>query len=349
MRKGKKLLALSMVVMAMLSGCGGGNTEKKGESAEQSSSFVAGMVCDTGGVNDQSFNQSSWEGLQAFEKEEGAKVSYLESSQASDYATNFDKFTDQDDINLIWGIGFNVAEPLQKAAEMNPDKTFAIVDFDYGDKIPENVACTTFNVQDSAFLVGYIAGLTTETNKVGYIGGMKSPTMDLFEYGYCGGVAYAAKELGKKIEVDVQFAESFTDAAKGKAMAKQMYGSGCDILFHAAGGVGVGAIEEAAEEGKWMIGVDRDQSYLAPENILTSALKITGVAVKEVSKLAKDGEKIGGRSFAYGLAEGAVGIPEENPNLSEETYKKAMEVQKKIENKEIVPPATEDEYKSFIQ
>lgn len=340
MRK-KAAFALAVAVAVGAAGC-----SQKPEPKEKKGEFAATMVCDTGGINDQSFNQSSWEGLQKFAKDTGAKVNYLESAQASDFATNFDKLSDED-LNLIWGIGYNVADALLDSAKANPDKTYGIVDYDFGKKTPDNVVCTVFNVQDSSFLVGYIAGLTTESGKVGYIGGMKSPTMDLFEFGYHAGVNYAAKETGRQITTDVQYAESFTDSAKGKAMAKSMYSTGIDVIFQAAGGVGVGAIEEAQEEGKWIIGVDRDQSYLAPKNVLTSALKITGVATLEVTKKVKDGENVGGKTFTYGLAEGAVGIPKDNPNLKAEIYDKAMAAQKLVEDKKIVPPSSEKELKQF--
>lgn len=353
----KKITALLLAgVMALsLSACGTSKQEPAGETpktteaptqAEPAGEFYTAMVADTGGVNDQSFNQSAWEGLQAFGKSTGAKVSFLESKQASDYASNFDKLADEG-ANLIWGIGFTLADALSEASTMNPEQMYGIVDFDYGENTPDNVACTTFNVQDSSFLVGYIAGLTTKTNRVGYIGGMKSPTMDLFEYGYRAGVAYAAKELGKKIDVDVQFAESFTDAAKGKAIAASMYSAGSDIIFHAAGGVGVGAIEQAVEEGKWVIGVDRDQSYLAPKNVLTSALKIVSVATEELSKEAMKGTDIGGKTFKYGLAEGAVGIPKENPNMDPKVYEKAMEIEKLIRDEAIVAPYNEATFTEF--
>ena len=344
----KRVLAamLGLITVVGMTGCAGSGGETKSSGA--GADFKASMVCDTGGINDQSFNQSSWEGLQEFGEENGAEVNYLESTQASDYPTNFDKLSDED-LNLIWGVGYNVADSLKETAELNPDKMFAIVDYDFGEETPDNVICSTFDVQDSSFLVGYIAGLTTETNKVGFIGGMKSPAIDFFEYGYCAGVDYAAKELGKEIELNVQYADSYSDSAKGKAIAKSMYSSGCDVLFHAAGGVGKGAIEEAQEEGKWIIGVDRDQAYLAPDNVLTSALKITGVATKEISQKVKDGEDIGGQSFTYGLADEAVGIPKENPNLAEGVYDKAMEVQALIEKGEIVVPTTEDEYQQFMK
>lgn len=353
MRKKIAVLISAVMMTFSLAACGSsGNTtnanNKGAGSIDGKSEFSTSMVADTGGINDQSFNQSAWEGLQAFSEETGAKVSYLESAQVSDFSSNFDKLTDGD-MDLIWGIGFNTAEAMLSAAEMNPDQTFAIVDNEFGEGTPENIASAVFDVQDSSFLVGYIAGLTTETNRVGYIGGMKSPTMDKFEYGYVAGVEYAAKELGKDIKVDVQFAESFTDAAKGKAMAASMYSSGADIIFHAAGGVGVGVIEQAVEENKLVIGVDRDQSYLAPKNILTSALKNVGVATKELSKEVMNGTDIGGQTFTYGLAEGAVGIPKENPNMKPEVYKKAMKVQELISKGEIVPPYSEETYKSFAK
>lgn len=350
----KKLIAVLMVTAifgfsSVLGGCGSKATNAKGEKgsteAEKSSEFSTSIVCDTGGVNDQSYNQSAWEGLESFGEDTGAKVSYLESTQATDYTTNFDKLSDEE-LNLIWGNGFNVAESFLNSAKMNPDKTYAIVDFSF-DEVPDNVACTTFSVQDSSFLVGYIAGITTETNKVGYIGGQKSPTMDFFEYGYRAGAEYAGKELGKEITVEVQYGESFSDAAKGKAMAAAMYNSGSDIIFQAAGGLGVGVIEGAVEEEKWVIGVDRDQSYLAPDHMLTSALKTVGIATKELSKKMMDGEEIGGKTFSYGLKEGAVGIPKENPNLESDVYEKAKQIQEKIETGEIVAPFDEDSYKNF--
>lgn len=337
---------LTATMVLSLTACGAEKKPTTDLSNDTTTDFSVSMVADTGGVNDQSYNQSAWEGLQQFAEETGAKIGYLESTQASDYAPNFDKLSDQD-LGLIWGIGFAMAEPLLEAAQVNPDTTFAILDNEFGDATPSNVTCATFNVQDSSFLVGYIAGLTTQTDRVGYIGGMKSPTMDLFEYGYRAGVDYAAKELGKTIVTDVQFAESFTDAAKGKAMAAAMYSAGSDILFHAAGGVGVGAIEQAVESDKLVIGVDRDQSYLAPNNVLTSALKIVGIATKELSKKVMNGEDIGGKTYAYGLAEGAVGIPTDNSNMDPSIYEKAMEVQELIKKREIVAPHDEASYESF--
>lgn len=361
----KKILAVLLTVGMMVSATAcasqpsassaaassGGAASSAAASSEASSAaaggFKAAMVTDTGGVNDQSFNQSSWEGLQSFGKDAGAKVSYLESKQATDYATNLDKLAD-DNNNLIWGIGYAMADAIGNASKQNSDINYAIIDNGYDPKtMGTNVAGVMFRAQESSFLVGYAAGKSTKTNKVGFIGGQTSAIIDQFQYGYQAGVDYAAKELGKKIAVSVQYAQSFSDSAKGKAIANKMYSDGCDIVFHAAGGVGVGVIEAAKEANKMAIGVDRDQAYLAPKNVLTSALKLAGKAVADVSKDAKDGQKIGGKTYTFGLKEGAVGIPTNNPNMSKSVYDDTMKIQEKIISGSIVPPYDKETYKKF--
>lgn len=339
----KRIIALLMAttLVLSLSACGSKN-ETKPETETTTENYKAGMVTDTGGVNDQSFNQSAWEGLQNLSKSTGAEVSYLESTQETDYASNLDKQVDEGK-SLIWGIGFAMADAILNAADMNPDVSFAIIDNAY-ETTPSNVTGVMFRAQEPSFIVGYIAGLTTKTDKVGFVGGITSNIIDQFDYGYRAGVDYAAKELGKTITVDVQYADSFGDSAKGKAIANKMFSSGCDIVFHAAGGVGVGVIEAAKEADKFAIGVDRDQAYLATENVLTSALKLVNVAVELLSKEAMNGTEIGGQTFTYGLAEDAVGIPKDNPNMDPAVYDKAIALEQLIKDGTIVPPYNADTY-----
>lgn len=308
--------------------------------------FSVAMITDTAGVNDQSFNQSAWEGLQQFEKDTGANVNYLESKQSADYVTNLERLADAEN-DFIWAVGLDTADALLEAAEENPDITYAIVDNSY-EETPDNVAGIIFKAQEPSFLVGYVAGKTTETDKVGFVGGIENAVIRQFMYGYEAGVSYAANELGKEIEISTQYAESFSDAAKGKAIASKMFSDGCDIVYQAAGGTGTGVIEAAKEAGKFAIGVDRDQAYLAPENVLTSALKKVGTAVQMVSEQVMNGEEIGGQTLIFGLADDCVGIPEENPNMSQEVYEDTMKIEDLIRNGEIVPPATEEEYNEFL-
>lgn len=355
------LLATVMAVSATACSSGSSTSSASSQAASQASSaassqaessstasqkdFKIAMVTDTGGVNDQSFNQSSWEGLQQLGKDTGAKVSYQESKQESDYATNLDKAAD-DENKLIWGIGFAMADAVTNAAKANPDISYAIIDNAY-EKTPSNVTGVVFRAQEPSFLVGYIAGKTTKTNKVGFVGGIKGVVIDQFEYGYRAGVAYAAKELKKKIDIESQYAESFVDSAKGKAIATKMYSDGCDIVFHAAGNVGVGVIEAAKEAKKLVIGVDKDQSYLAPDYVLTSAMKLVNKAIEIVSKDAMNGKQIGGQTYNFGLTEDAVGIPTTHKLMSDDTYNAAVALEGKIKDKSITPPANKDEFTKF--
>lgn len=337
-RRGIRLTALLSAVAVLLTGC---SIPQK-----DTTKYKVASVTDTGGVNDQAFNQLAWEGLVKFSEETGAEVSYIESKQASDYMTNLDRATDGFN-DLIWGTGFAMADTIATVARLNPDISFALIDNQVPDA-PFNVTSVIFRAEEPSFVVGYIAGMTTQTNKVGYVGAVRTDTSMQFEYGYVCGVAYAAQELGKEIEVQIQMTESYADAAKAKAVASKMYSSGCDVIFHAAGGAGYGVIEAAKEWDKFVIGVDKDQSYLAPDNVLTSALKKVDVAVGIVSKMAMNGEEIGGQTLSYGIKEGCAGIPEENPNLDPAIQEKAMTILEQIDNGEIVPPKNEEEYQEFL-
>ena len=309
------------------------------------SDYKISMITDTGGVSDQSFNQGSWEGLKQLEKDKGWKVNYLESKQESDYASNLDKAVD-DEANLIWGIGFAMADAVADVAAKNKDVQFAIIDNAY-DNPAENLTGVTFRAQEPSFMVGYIAARTTKTNKVGFVGGISGVVIDQFDYGYKAGIAYANKENGTNVEVLTQYADSFSDSAKGKAIASKMFSDGCDVVFHAAGGVGAGVIEAAKEANKFAIGVDRDQAYLAPENVLTSALKKVDKAIIEVSTEIQGGAK-GGRNIELGAAEGCVGIPEDHPHVDDAVYKAALEFEDKFKDGSIVAPMNKEKYDEYV-
>lgn len=358
----KKKIALglaSALVLTSVVGCSGGEkTEQTNEEAKPAETteeaateeapaaektLKVGMVTDVGGVNDESFNQSAWEGLQRAQEDLGIEASYLESKQDADYQTNLDTMIDAEN-DLIWGIGYKMGGALLETAAQYPDQKFAIIDYSYGDTTPENIVGVVFHQEQCSFLVGYIAGKMTETNKVGFVGGMKGALIEQFEAGYKAGVKYANPEA----EVDAQYAESFSDAAKGKAIAQKMYNGGADIVFHAAGNVGSGVIEAAKEMEKWAIGVDRDQNYLAPENVLTSAMKLVGTGTYSITKDLIDGKWQGGSTVDYGVAEQGVGIaPTSNKHVPAELLEKVDAIQEKIASGEIVVPLTNDEADAF--
>ncbi len=307
--------------------------------------YKIAMVTDVGGVNDQSFNQSAWEGLKKAEKDLGIKAAYKESKQDADYGPNMETFTDAE-YDLIWGIGFLMGDAIKNTALINPDQKYAIVDFAYGPETPKNVGCAVFQEEQPSFLVGYIAGKMTKTNKVGFVGGIKFPLIEKFEYGFMAGVKLA----NPKAEVLRQYAESFTDAAKGKAITNNMYQQGADIVFHASGGVGDGVIEAAKEKGKWAIGVDKDQNFLAPDNVLTSAMKRVDNAVYDMSKKMTSGNFPGGETVVYNLSNDGVGIaPTSSKHVSKAILDEVDALIAKIKAGTIVVPATNDQYMSFMK
>ena len=208
-----------------------------------------------------------------------------------------------------------------------------------------------FKAEQPSFLVGYIAGKMTETNKVGFVGGIAGDVIWGFDYGFQAGVQYAAKELGKDIEVLNQYAESFSDIAKGKAITTQMYQQGADIVFHAAGDVGTGVIEAAKEQDKWAIGVDRDQNYLAPDNVLTSAMKRVDVGVYNVIKAMTEGNYPGGETIVYGLEDGgAVDIaPTSDKHVPKEILDEVEELKQMIIDGEIDVPFNEETFEEYLK
>jgi len=334
----KKVILALMVLVAIISfGCG-----KKGE--EEAVIKVA-MVTDVGGVNDQSFNQSAWEGLSKAATDFAIKVSYLESKQDADYDSNLETVFDGGN-DIIWGIGFKMADKIKEAATKNPDQKYAIIDFSFGDETPANVTCVVFKEQEGSFLVGYIAAKMSKTGKVGFVGGMDFDVIHRFKYGYLSGVKFA----NPKAEIVSQYAASFSDAAKGKAITNQMYKNGADVVFHAAGGVGDGVIEAGKEKNKMVIGVDRDQSSLAPENVITSAMKRVDNAIYGVVKKYINGTWEGGKTISYGLVEGGVDIaPTSYVLVPKDILDEVEGVKKDIIDGKIKVPSSEVEYNEWLK
>ncbi len=304
-----------------------------------------GMVTDVGGVNDQSFNQSAWEGLQKTKKDLGIKVSYQESKQDADYQANLETLYDAGN-DLIWGIGFKMADAVLKAAKQNPKQKYAIIDYSFGDKTPPNVVGVMFKAEEGAFLAGFIAAKMSKTNTIGFIGGMSVPIIHSFQYGFKAG----AKQANKNINVLEQYSESFTDAAKGKAIANQMFSKNADVVFHAAGAVGDGVIEAAKEKNKMAVGVDRDQNYLAPKNVITSSMKRVDNAIFQIVSDFKKGNFKGGTTQNFGLKDGAVDVaPTTEKMIPAALLKEVNGLKKKIADGKITVPSTEKDFAVFVK
>ena len=301
------------------------------------SDFSVGLVTDVGGVYDGSFNQSAWEGLQKAGEDFGVTVNYLESKTDADYTPNIESFMDED-CDLIICVGYMLADAMRSAAEENPDQKFAIID-DSSCSDLDNVTCLMFRQEQASYLVGYVAGLVTETNTVGFVLGMANDTMNQFGYGYLAGV----KDANPDATILQQNANSFSDSATGKSMANQEITNGADVIFHAAGATGLGVIEACQEAKIKAIGVDSDQSSIAPDTVITSAMKRVDNAVYETTEeLIQD--KLESGIHEYDLAHGGVDIAPTTDLLSDDVIAAVDDVKEKIISGEVVVPKTKEEF-----
>jgi len=343
------LLAIMMVGMVAV-GCGSDQedvttgtettgTETGTETDAPESDLVMGMITDTGGLGDQSFNDSAWLGLERVEADFGVTRKVLESQSADDYSPNLVSFAEEE-TDLIYGVGFLFDEAMATAADQFPDQKFAIIDSSGLEK--DNVAEIIFAEHEGSFLVGVIAGLQTETNIVGFIGGMQFPLIEKFEYGFKAGV----KSVNPDAEIIVNYADSFEDAAKGKEIALVQHQAGADVIFHAAGGVGAGLIEAAKEEGFWAIGVDQDQSHLGPDAVLCSMIKRVDNGVYTVAQSVVDGTFQGG-TLVFNAANDGVGYSDAAGNLTPELTAEADKYLEAIKNGDFVVPQTAEEFEAF--
>ena len=300
--------------------------------------FKIGLITDVGGVNDGSFNQSAWEGLEKAGEELGVEVNYLESATDADYQPNMETFVDED-YDLIISVGYMLADATREAAEANPDTKFAIID-DSSIDLP-NVTSLMFKAEQASYLVGYVAGLTTKTNNIGFVVGMTNETMNQFGYGYCAG----AIDANPDFTVQQFNANSFADSATGKTMANTAITNGADIVFQAAGATGLGVIEACQEAGVYAIGVDSDQSSIAPKTVLTSAMKRVDNAVYDaVQELIDD--KLEGGVQTFDLAAGGVDIAPSQDLISDDVIKAVDEVKEKIISGDVVIPDNKDDFEA---
>ncbi|WP_068983102.1 BMP family lipoprotein [Lysinibacillus xylanilyticus] len=355
MKKRKFGLVLTSVLAAsaILGACGAKDEEKPAKENENATSgennkeaFTVAMVTDTGGVDDKSFNQSAWEGLEAYGKEHGLKqgdgFDYLQSKTDADYETNLNLLIRRD-FNLIYGIGYLLKDAVEAVATENPDNQFVIVDEEVA---ADNVASVKFKEQEGAFLAGVAAAKMSKTGKIGFVGGMDIPVINRFQAGFVEG----AKAVNPDIEIQQKYTGAFDKADLGKITANSMYSSGVDIIFHAAGATGKGVFSEAKERKKkdpnanvWVIGVDADQYEEGKVDdktnvTLTSMLKGVNSAVIDISNKAKNGEFPGGQTLTYGLAEDGVKLADSRGAIPAEVQTVIDEYKEKIVKGEIKVP-----------
>jgi basic membrane protein A len=276
-----------------------------------------GLVTDTGGINDASFNQSAWQAVLDAQTNLGASGAYLESHSTSDYATNINNFMSQG-YDLIITVGFTMRDATQAAAQAHPNQKFTIVDAAYN-PILANVIGQSFTIEQCAFLSGYLAAGTTAKGKVATFGGMPIPQVTQFMDGYVQGVAYYNQQKGATVQVlgwdpvakTGEFTNDFNNPVAGLQMGQKLLGQGADIIFPVAGSTGLGAAQAVQSQGNaWVIGVDTDWTVSEPEYsdvVLTSAIKNVRTSTGAVIQLAVQNNFLGG-TYIGNLANQAVGL-----------------------------------------
>lgn len=271
-----------------------------------------GMVTDAGSVHDLSFGQTAWEGLRNIANEnEIYQVEYRESASVADYSADIQAFID-DDYDLIICLSYLLADATRTAAEANPEQLFVVVDDDFCADLP-NVACLLFSQEQSSYLVGIIAGLATKTNVVGYVQGGLSDTMNRFGVGFIAGVR-SANPNAVVLQCNT---DTFSDPAVGAETATQMIAERADVIYTAAGATSTGVIEACAANGIYAIGIDTDQNILAPENVITSAMKRVDTAVQDIARSVKEHRFTPGVHL-YSMKNDGVGIAPSQHLLTQE-------------------------------
>jgi basic membrane protein A and related proteins len=309
------LLAGSLALAACASDEEGGGSDAGSEGTAAAEELNVGLAFDTGGEGDRSFNDSSIAGVEAAIEEFGGDYTSLSpNADASNRADLLTQLADEG-FNPVIAVGFAYGQVIGEVAEQYPETTFAIIDSSVTEIGADNLTGLLFAEEQGSFLAGVAAALKTTSNSIGFVGGVESPLIEKFEAGYFAGA--------QAVKPDIQIASSyltpagdfsgFNDPAKGQITAQGMYDAGADIVYHAAGGSGLGVFQAAAASNKRAIGVDSDQYQTVDDPalqavIMTSMLKRVDNAVEAFIGEFESGNLEGGQDVVYDLESEGVGL-----------------------------------------
>lgn len=354
-RKHTFILIALVAALGVIVGCGPAEEEAAEEEAaeEAEPEYVVGMATDVGGLGDQSFNDGTWNGLERAAEEFDLDTRLVESNQQTDYIPNLSGLAEAG-ADLVFAVGFLMQDAMLEAANTHPDTYFAGIDITIDpDEAPDNAVGIRWREQQAGYLAGIVAGYMTrqfadasdrlnDENVVGVVIGMDIPPVERYQAGYYAGV----KEVNPDARIISATAGAFDNQSAGKELALGMIDQGADIVFHVAGLTGMGVINAAEERGVFAIGVDVDQNHVAPEAVLTSAMKgISQAAFLTVERLVQ-GQFEGGRNYVYGVADNAVDIApfhEQSDLIPQEVKDRVAEAKEQIRNGELTIPANREE------
>jgi len=337
--------AAVLTLSALTAGCGAATNNtttapNNTAGAAAQSAFKVGLVTDTGGLNDHGFNHLADVGLEKAKSQLGITGSVVQSTSETNYIPNLTHFAQQG-YKLVIAVGFLMHDAVETVAKQYPNTKFLIIDDVITDR--PNVTSATFKTEQCGYLVGAMAGLVQKSkvkginaqNTLGVVGGLDIPPVDSYIAGFQQGV----QKTDPGAKVIVHFAGNFGDQNLGETIAQGEISSGADILFQVAGGTGVGVIHAAQTAGVYAIGVDADQNYLAPNTVITSALKGVDTATFDViQNTFKNTFKSGPQSFD--LSNNGVGLAPANSVVSSDIVNQVNALAGQIKSGSITVSAT---------
>lgn len=350
----KKFLKVAVTFLfagaIFLTSCGSKTNDAgsgSGSATTGTKEFKVGIALATGGKGDKSFNDSAIAGLEKAKKDLGIVYKVAEPKDATQAETALEGFA-EDGYDLVIAVSFSSAGALQNAAENYPDTKFAIIDFAYSDGNPDNVKSIVFKEEEGSYLAGVLAAKSSKANIIGFIGGQEVPLIGKFQAGYEAG----AKEANPDIKILSSYigteSSAFNDPARAKEIALDMISQGADVIYHAAGNSGNGMFEAVKEKNILGIGVDSNQNYIVPGNVIGSMLKAVNNSVYITIQETMDGNYKGGEIVSYGLKEDGIGLTDLETLTVEETEGISSEDQAKIKAlKETITTETKDLIKSL--
>ena len=289
---------------------------------EETVSLKPAVVFDMGGKFDKSFNEGVWNGVKKFTEETGIEVMEFEVTNETQREQAMRRMVDKG-ATVVLGVGFAQADAISKVAADNPDVQFSIIDVGWLDA--PNLRQYVFKEHEGSFLVGVAAAKASQTGKVGFVGGQDIGLISRFACGYVGGVKSILPNAEVYENMTGSTPAAWNDPARGAELTRSQIDRGADVVYHAAGGTGVGVIQAAADAGKLAIGVDSNQNGLAPGSVLTSMLKRVDVAAYQTFMDAKNNAFTSGVQV-LGIAEGGVdwALDDNNKSLITADIKSAI-------------------------
>ncbi len=341
-----------LTLIFFLTACQSGSKAEKNSLSDMEIALVISLS----GIDDNSYNQSSWQAIQDFAKDNAIpkeNIHYIQSNTEDEYVVNLANYADKKP-DLIVAPGYYFVEPLKTVAEKYPEQKFVILD---GKVDNFNVVSIDFANEEGSFLAGIVAAMKAQENgrdTVAFLGGEETHLIKAFEIGFRYGVA----TIDENMKVLVEYADDFGNPIKGKRITNDLFNQGAYVIYHAAGDTGNGLIDAAKErvsngENVWVIGVDKDQYdsgiYANGQSVvLTSMVKNIDIVVYDMVKSVAD-KTFSGGLITYSLKNNGVGFPAENPNLSSNILSVVEEYKQKIINGDMVIPENEKELKEKLQ